>query len=163
MTGEVMIRKMEECDRNAVMRIFSHYAESTFAAYPEGPLPPAFFEIFLEDAITSVVVECNGRVVGFGLLKHFLPLPVFRKTGMLTYFIGHDSVGKGFGVQLLKKLKEAARDEGIKVLLANMSSRNEASIRFHRRQGFNEAGHLAGVGEKFGESFGVIWMQKNVE
>ena len=51
----------------------------------------------------------------------------------------------------------------MKVLLANMSSRNEASIRFHQHQGFREAGHLAGVGEKFGASFGVIWMQKKVE
>jgi len=46
------------------------------------------------------------------------------------------------------------------ILVANMSSKNEASIRFHKRHGFTEAGNLAGVGEKFGEPFGVLWMQR---
>jgi len=46
------------------------------------------------------------------------------------------------------------------MLVANMSSKNEASIRFHKRHGFTEAGNLAGVGEKFGEPFGVLWMQR---
>ena len=49
------------------------------------------------------------------------------------------------------------------MLVANMSSKNEASIRFHKRHGFSEAGNLAGVGEKFGEPFGVLWMQRTVE
>jgi len=45
------------------------------------------------------------------------------------------------------------------MLVANMSSKNEASIRFHKRHGFSEAGHLTGVGE----TFGVLWVQRAVE
>ena len=55
------------------------------------------------------------------------------------------------------------RMQGMTVLVANMSSKNEASIRFHKRHGFIESGNLAGVGEKFGETFGVLWMQRAVE
>jgi len=162
MSGDVRIREMEERDRDAVMTIFNHYAASTFAAYPEGPLPPAFFAVLREGAISSVVLENPDGMAGFGFLKPFLPMPVFRKSGMLTYFIAPDAVGRGLGKQLLARLTEDARKEGIEMLLANMSSRNEASLRFHRRQGFRETGHLTGVGEKFGEPFGIIWMQKNV-
>lgn len=49
------------------------------------------------------------------------------------------------------------------VLVATMSSKNETSIRFHMHKGFFMAGNLDGVGEKFGKSFGVVWMQKPVE
>ena len=110
----------------------------------------------------SVAGDDNG-VAGFVLLKPFLPFPVFQKTGMLTYFIAPEAVGRGFGSRLLAQLTEDAKKKGMTMLVANMSSKNEASISFHRRHGFREAGNLAGVGEKFGESFGVLWMQKAIE
>lgn len=82
---------------------------------------------------------------------------------MLTYFLAPDSTGKGLGTRLLGRLTDDAKKAGLRVLVANMSSKNEASIRFHTRNGFFRAGNLDGVGEKFGEPFGVIWMQRAVE
>jgi L-amino acid N-acyltransferase len=52
------------------------------------------------------VLESDGGIAGFGLLKPFLPFPVFRKTGMLTYFLAPDTAGKGFGSLLLDRLAE---------------------------------------------------------
>jgi phosphinothricin acetyltransferase len=162
MSGEMRFREMQESDRDAVMGIFNHYAESSFAAYPEGPLPPQFFAPLREGAISAVVLEDDKGIAGFGLLKQFLPFPAFRKTGMLTYFIAPEFTGKGLGTRLLGRLVEDAKRSGQKVLVANIASRNEASIRFHARNGFTVAGNLAGVGEKFGESFDVVWMQRPV-
>lgn len=163
MTGEMKIREMQESDRDAVMRIFNHYAATSFAAYPDGPLPPQFFALVREGALTALVLEDDGDVAGFGLLKPFLPFPVFRKTGMLTYFLVPQAVGKGLGSRMLEQLAEDAKKKGMTMLVANMSSKNEASIRFHKIHGFSEAGNIAGVGEKFGEPFGVLWMQRKVE
>jgi phosphinothricin acetyltransferase len=163
MVQEMILREMQEGDREAVMRIFNHYAAASFAAYPEGPVPPQFFGPLTEGAVSAVVLENAGDVAGFGLLKPFLPFPVFRRTGMLTYFLAPGSVGKGLGSRLLERLAADARKAGMTILVANMSSRNEASIRFHTRHGFTAAGNLAGVGEKFGEPFGIVWMQRAVE
>lgn len=163
MTGEITIREMQETDRDAVMRIFNHYAATSFAAYPDGPVPLPFFSILREGAHSAIVLEASGDIVGFAFLKPFLPFPVFRKTGMLTYFIAPDYARKGLGTRLLGRLTDDARKAGLAVLVANMSSKNEASIRFHKRHGFIDAGNLSGVGEKFGEPFGVLWMQKAVE
>ncbi|MFA5267380.1 MAG: N-acetyltransferase family protein [Methanoregula sp.] len=163
MTGEMKIREMQESDRDAVMRIFNHYAATSFAAYPDGPLPPQFFMPLREGALSAIVLEDDGGIAGFGLLKPFLPFPAFRKTGMLTYFLAPEVAGKGLGSRLLERLSEDAKKKGMTMLVANMSSKNEASIRFHKRHGFSEAGNLAGVGEKFGEGFGVLWMQRVVE
>jgi phosphinothricin acetyltransferase len=163
MTTDMKIREMQESDKDAVMRLFNHYAASSFAAYPDGPLPPQFFGLLQDGALSAVVLEGEGGVAGFGLLKPFLPFPVFRKTGMLTCFIAPDMVGKGFGSRLLEQLVQDAKKKGMTMLIANMSSKNEASISFHKHHGFSEAGNLAGVGEKFGEPFGVLWMQRAVE
>jgi phosphinothricin acetyltransferase len=163
MSDDIRIREMQENDRDAVMRIFNHYAATGFAAYPEGPLPPQFFALLREGAVSAIVLEHNGSVAGFGLLRPFLPFPAFRKTGTLTYFLAPEAVGGGLGSRLLERLTASAKERGMTMLVANMSSRNEVSIRFHKRHGFAEAGTLSGVGEKFGEPFGVIWMQRAVE
>ena len=153
---------MQESDRDAVMRIFNHYAATSFAAYPDGPLPPQFFGLLREGAVSSIVLEGDNGIAGFGLLKPFLPFPVFRKTGMLSYFLAPESAGKGLGSRLLERLTADAREKGLTMLVANMSSKNDASIHFHTRHGFTDAGHLTGVGEKFGEPFDVVWMQRAV-
>ncbi|MDD1682264.1 MAG: N-acetyltransferase family protein [Methanoregula sp.] len=163
MTAAMRIREMQESDRDAVMRIFNHYAATSFAAYPDGPLPMQFFGLLREGAISAFITEDESGIAGFGLLKPFLPFPAFRKTGMLTYFLAPEAVGRGLGSRLLERLMEDAKKKGITMLVTNMSSRNDASIRFHRRHGFSETGNLAGVGEKFGEPFGVLWMQKSIE
>jgi len=163
MAGDMKIREMQDSDRDAVMRIFNHYAATSFAAYPEGQLPPQFFVPLREGALSGIVLESDGGVAGFGLLKPFLPFPAFRKTGMLTYFLAPESTGMGLGNRLLEQLILDAKKQGMTMLVANMSSKNQASIRFHKRHGFSVAGNLAGVGEKFGEPFGVLWMQRTVE
>jgi L-amino acid N-acyltransferase YncA len=145
------------------MRIFNYYATTSFAAYPNGPVPLPFFSLLREGSLCSLVLDDAGRVAGFGNLKPFLPFPAFKKTGMLTYFVAPEYTGQGLGTRILGRLTEDARNMGIKVLVANMSSKNEASIRFHKHHGFSMAGNLAGVGEKFGEPFDVLWMQRAVE
>jgi len=47
-------------------------------------------------------------------------------------------------------------------LVANMASKNAASILFHARHGFTEVGRLRNAGTKFGERFDVVWMQKEL-
>jgi L-amino acid N-acyltransferase len=163
MTGEMHIREMQETDRDAVMEIFNHYAATGVAAYPDGPLPLAFFARLREGALSAIVLEDDTGVAGFGLLKPFLPFPAFEKTGMLTYFIAPEFTGRGLGVHLLGRLAEDARKQGKTTIVANIASRNEASIRFHAKQGFTVAGSLTGVGEKFGEPFDVVWMQRPVK
>jgi L-amino acid N-acyltransferase len=163
MADRIKIREMQESDRDAVMRIFNHYAATSFATYPDGPLPPQFFVPLRDGALSAIVLESDGGIAGFGLLKPFLPFPAFRKTGMLTYFLAPEVTGKGFGSRLLERLTEDARNKGMTMLVANMSSKNETSIGFHKHHGFSEAGNLTVVGEKFGQTFGVLWMQKAVE
>ena len=162
MKEDVIIREVLDSDRDAVIAVFNHYAKTSYAAYPEIPVNERFFLFLHEGTLAFFVLEHKTRVVGFGLLKTVLPFPAFMATGMLTYFIQPECTGKGFGSRLLERLTMEADAMGMTSLVANMASKNTASINFHARHGFEEVGRLHNAGMKFGEPFDVVWMQKDL-
>jgi L-amino acid N-acyltransferase YncA len=160
--NEIVIRSVCDADQAAVMKIFNHYAAGSFAAYPEGPVPDRMFTLMAEEAISFVVAESAGTVIGFGLLKPFMPFSAFRAAATASYFIGQGYTRGGAGTRILKYLETKAKETGVTTLVVHISSKNEASIRFHLRNGFTEAGRLLSVGKKFGEPFDIVWMQKTL-
>ena len=159
---DVIVREARDSDRDAVIAIFNHYAQTSYAAYPEMPVNERFFGFLREGTLAFFVLEHYARVIGFGLIKPVLPFPAFMTTGMLTYFILPEFICKGFGNKLLERLTIEAEKMGMTSLVANMASKNTSSIRFHTRHGFTEVGRLHNAGIKFGEPFDVIWMQKEL-
>ena len=156
---EVNIRKVHDHDCDRIIAIFNYYAATGYAAYPEMPVNEHFFAFLREGALGFYVLEHEAQVVGFGLMKPLMPFPAFMKTGMLTYFIHPEYTRMGLGKKLLDRLKDDAKKMGMTSLVANMASKNNASIRFHLRHGFTEVGRLNTAGSKFGEPFDMIWMQ----
>jgi phosphinothricin acetyltransferase len=151
--------------REGVIDIFNYYIEHGFAAYPQDTVPYAFF-----DAITNlcrgypsaILVDADGPVAGFGMLRPHNLMPAFAQTAEVTYFIRPGLTGQGLGSQLLAHLEAEGKRLGITVVLANISSLNEGSIRFHQRHGFTECGRFRGVARKRGVVFDTVWMQKTL-
>jgi len=156
---EVNIRKVRDRDCDRIIAIFNYYAATGYAAYPEIPVNEHFFAFLREGALGFYVLEHEAHIVGFGLMKPLMPFPAFMKTGMLTYFIQPEYTCMGLGKKLLDRLTDDAKKMGMTSLVANMASKNNASIRFHLRHGFTEVGRLKTAGSKFGEPFDMIWMQ----
>ncbi len=147
-----------------VMDIYNYYARNTFFAYPENPLPNQFYSRFLEIGKThpAYAIIADGEVIGFCLLRPYNPFPVFRETAEVSYFIKKEFTGRGLGGVVLKKLEESARQKGIKKLLADISSENSASIKFHLNNGFTQCGRFRNAGKKFDRHFDVVWMEKDL-
>jgi L-amino acid N-acyltransferase YncA len=158
----IAIRPVSDADRKAIMQTFNHYATTGFAAYPEGPVPDRLFDLLRDESISFVVAESEESVIGFGLLKPFMPFAAFHATATASYFVEPGYTGSGVGHRILEYLEVRAKEAGITTLVVHISSKNEASIQFHLRNGFTEAGRLRSVGEKFGEPFDVVWMQKTL-
>lgn len=151
----------EDCE--GIMDIFNHYVENSFAAYPENRLPYQAFDMFLQTSKsfpTGSIRDKSGRIVGFGMLRTHNPMPTFSQTAEATYFIHPDHTGKGLGKMLLGFLEKGAAEKGITNILANISSLNPNSIKFHEKNGFVECGRFRRVGKKKGREFDTIWMQK---
>jgi len=149
---------------NEVMDIFNYYTENTCYAYPEGRLPNAFFSMFmgLAKAYPAYAIKYDSDIIGFCLLRPYNPMSAFKRTAEVSYFIKKEFTGKGFGSMALQRLEAEAKKMGIKVLLADISSENRDSIKFHLKNGFSRCGLFHKAGFKFGKHFDVVWMEKEL-
>jgi len=148
---EIRFSPVSEKDGEEIIDLFNYYIEHSFAAFPEQKVPQEFFSCFFETCrhYPSVVARLpDGTLAGFGLLRAHNPMPAFRHTAEITYFVRPDMTGKGLGSKMLRLLEAAGKERGVTTILAGISSLNEESIRFHTQQGFRRAGGLSGSGQK---------------
>jgi L-amino acid N-acyltransferase YncA len=162
-TQDYVLREVSDKDQTAVVEIFNHFVETSFAAYPSEPAGFSFFRnlcMMAEGYPFYVIETSDGEVVGFGLLHRYHSAETLRRTAELTYFILPEHTRRGLGGRLLEIFIGEARKMGIDNLLASISSQNQISLDFHRMHGFSECGRFHRVGQKFGEVFDVVWMQR---
>ena len=150
-------------NQKEIIDIFNYYVENSFSAYPEQKLPYEYFGHFLKmcegyPALTAK--DDQGNILGFGMLRAYNPFPTFSHTAEITYFIKPGFTGRGIGKRILDELLAKAREKGITSIIASISSMNEGSINFHKKNGFAECGRLRKVGKKRGKTFDVVYMQK---
>ena len=162
---KIRFEKLVEGDREAVIDLFNYYIENSFAAYPDKKVPYGLFDQFLKltegyPAFTVRDEESADRVVGFAFLRPYHPLREFQRAAEITYFIEPGYTGKGVGSKILERIIGAAIRKGIDTILANVSSLNESSLRFHERHGFAECGRFRRVAKKKGQDLDVVWMQR---
>ncbi len=150
--------------RQPVMAIFNDYVINTFAAFPSRPLPEPFFEKILEKSYgyPAYAVTDGPTVIGFCFLSPYSPMDTFRETATVTYFIAPKHTSGGIGSRALERLLTDARKMGLRHIVAEISSKNEVSLAFHRKHGFEVRGTLRGIGRKHGESFDLVLMQKSL-
>jgi L-amino acid N-acyltransferase YncA len=162
---QLRIEPAREDDGKAIVDIFNHYIENSFAAYPEEPVSHQFFELFrrMSEGYPFLVAKDGSEVLGFAMLRPHSPILVFSRTAEISCFVATEHTGKGIGSALQESLLNRARDKGITTVLAGISSLNRPSLAFHESRGFVECGRFVRIGRKWGEEFDVVWMQKMIQ
>jgi L-amino acid N-acyltransferase len=160
MIGKALIRELTKDDLEEILSIFNYFAANSFAVYSNIPLTIKHIEKMADEIKVGLVVEVENKTAGFGYVTYFKPFPNFKNTGVLTYFILPEYTGKGLGTQLFERLILKGKEIGITNYLANISSKNQQSLNFHKKLGFEEVGNFKNVASKFDESFDMIWVQK---
>ncbi len=162
-----LIREATTEDITGMLEVFNYYIENSFASYIETPVGPEFFQVIQNEKeqdenehFPFYVIEEIDKIIGFGTLRPYFPFSNFQHTGVISYFILPGHTRKGLGSGMLDKLYTEASKKNMKSLLANVSSKNEASLNFHLKHGFRECGKFREVGTKFGKYFDIVWLQK---
>lgn len=154
-------------DLDDAVSVFNHYIEHTFAAYGDEPMPRgALASMIRTCGPLPKVVARNGSddsFAGFAFLRPYSPLPCFARTAVITTFLAPTFTRQGLGSRILAYLESEAVRVGVREILAHISSRNPASIAFHQKAGFREAGRFRRIGVKQGTVFDVLWMQKTFQ
>jgi len=157
------IRKAGPDDTAHMVRIINYFIRESFAAYPEKEISSELFGKIISSTRVCIVLEIDDQIGGFGFIRPYHESANFNHTGILTYFILPSYTNKGLGTKLLQNLMDAGRSLGITNFVAHISSKNQQSLQFHRKHGFQECGRLKNIGVKFGDYFDIVWVQKQLE
>lgn len=112
------------------------------------------------DELTPVLVaEHAGQVVGFAYVTFVSKKHGWRFTREDTIYIAPEFQGLRIGERLLGALLERLREIGVRLVIASITSSNEASIRLHAKFGFEVMGEMKNAGYKFGEWLSTTYMQ----
>ncbi|KUJ53146.1 GNAT family N-acetyltransferase [Chryseobacterium sp. JAH] len=157
------IREMLPNDETRVMEIFQQGIDSGIATF-DTELPN------VEVWNTSFINECrwvledeSNTVIGWCALKPVSKRECFKGVAEVSIYFDHNYVGKGLGTVLLKKLIIDSENHGFWTLQSNIFPENEASIKFHLKNGFRSVGIREKVGKLHGEWKDLVMLEKRSE
>ncbi len=150
--GDPIIRSAEARDLPAINAIYNDEIRTGVATWDYDPWTIEARTRWFEDrdpAEPVLVVEVDGVVAGFGYLSWYRSKAGYRYTRENTLYIAPPYHRRGLGARLLEALIDQARALGIRALIAQIETSNEASIALHERYGFVRLGIERQVGYKF--------------
>ena len=109
-----------------------------------------------------LVLEEDGRVVGYAYANRFSARPAYRWSVEVSIYLEQGRQRAGGGWRLYEALLERLAERGYRRAMAGMSLPNEASVAFHRALGFTPVGVYERVGWKHGAWRDVAWMQRTI-
>jgi phosphinothricin acetyltransferase len=159
------VRSAAENDLPAILEIYNDAVLNTVATADYEPqtleMRREWFALRVQKGLPVFVAENEERrVVGWSALSPYHGRVGYRFTAETSIYVAADWRGKGVGRALLPPLIEAARQRGLRALIASIDGTNEASIRLHASCGFEKVGHLKEVITKFGRWLDVVYMER---
>jgi len=106
--------------------------------------------------------DAAERIVGWSALNPFHDRIGYRFTCENSIYVAADRRGRGLGAQLLAPLIPAARERGLRNIIAVIDAANAASLRLHEKFGFVQVGLFRQVGYKFDRWLDVAYLQRVV-
>jgi L-amino acid N-acyltransferase YncA len=163
----VLIRPAIASDVAAITNIYAHHVNHGTSSFETEPPEPAeiarrWSEV-AERGLPWLVSDDGGDITGYAYAAPYRPRAAYRYTVEDSIYIRSDRLGTGLGKLLMPALITAAQTCGMRQMVAVIGdSANLASIAFHRRFGFHDAGLLKDVGFKFGRWLDTVFMQRSL-
>ena len=160
---DVVIRKMERADYEAVTHLYNWFVENSTATFETEPFTTEKFAERL-DAICAgypsyVAMGADGRLCGYCYVHAWKERQAYSKTLEATIYLHPDFHRLGLGRKLMQMVMADCKALGYDSLIACVTGTNSASIALCEALGFRRASHFVGVGRKFGELLDVVDLQ----
>jgi phosphinothricin acetyltransferase len=160
-----LIRPSRNEDIATITAIYRHHVLTGTGTFEIDPPSEADMASRRADVLSKglpyLVVEDEGRVIGFAYCNWFKPRPAYRFSAEDSIYMAPDAHRKGMGRALLAELCSQAERAGVRKFLAVIGdSANAGSIGVHTALGFNHVGVLKSCGWKFDRWLDVVMMEK---
>lgn len=150
--GQSKMRPARMDDAQGISSLYNFYVKSSTATFAleEETLEERRAWLLNHEAknMPVLVLEMNGRVIGFGSVSPYHSRCGYSQTVELSIYVDPVCVSKGLGKLLLDTLISHCTDK-YHAVLALICSENEASIKLFASRGFKPVGELKEVGYKF--------------
>jgi phosphinothricin acetyltransferase len=157
------LREAVRSDATVIAEICNASVEARDSTMQLEPVDPAYVRRRIEglgDREVLLVLEAEGRVVGWGLVKRYSDRGGYRRTAETSVYVRRNRTGEGVGSQIQAALIERSRSFGDHHLVAKVWADNAASVALHRRFGYEDVGVQREVGRVNGEWKDVLILQK---
>jgi L-amino acid N-acyltransferase len=162
MRRDIVIRQATAADLTDLNAIYNYYVAHSTCVWTTTPCSEAERKAWHEEHGESMpvfVAEYRDRVVGWASLSSFRTAYTIAGTLEDSVYVHHDFLHQGIGSELLTELIGAARRQGLRSILANISADQTPSIRLHEKFGFQQVAHLRQVGQKFNQWLDAVYLQ----
>ena len=159
------IRPAAAADLSAITDIYDHAVRHGTATFelisPDLAEMTRRFEALMNGGFPYLVVELDGRVVGYAYAAAYRPRPAYRFTVENSVYLQPAIHRRGIGRQLLQRLITECEARGYRQMIAVIGdSANAGSIGVHAGTGFQTIGTHPNVGFKFGRWLDTVMMQR---
>jgi phosphinothricin acetyltransferase len=169
MDVSIRIRAATFHDVGAINELYNYEIRTGTASYDEVEWPyerrREWFEAHQTDAQPVFVAEdaSTGKVIGFASLTLMSDKTGYRFTRENTVIITPAYHRQGIGRALLAALLDEARAQGLRLIVALVTSTNHGSIELHKAMGYEVMGTLRNAGYKFGQWHSTVYLQIDLQ
>jgi len=170
----MIIRIATPADAERIAKIYKPYVDDTAISFeltaPDADEMKSRIASTLKYYPYLVAEDEEGVVRGYAYAGKFRPREAYIHSVETSIYVDLSYRQSGIGKALYQKLEEILLRQNIYVLYANItfttdlndSHVNDDSIRFHEKLGYELVGKHSRCGYKFGNWYGVCWLEKNL-
>ena len=107
-----------------------------------------------------VMTADHNKVIGWCALKPVSKRECFSGVAEVSIYFDRDYAGRGLGRPLMEKLISDSENRGFWTLQANIFPENEASVKFHLKNGFRTVGIREKVGQLHGGWKDLVMLER---
>ncbi len=165
-TMKYTLNDLQDEDIPSLAEIYNYYIRNTCYTFEEKELSLEEFTIRCHTIHAKypyiVIKNEEGKVLGYSYLDTFASRSAYRYSVDLSIYISKDHTHEGLGKILLSEIEKKAREQGYRNIISIVTSENQASMKFHERNGFVLQGHLTNIGYKMNRWLGTYYYQKEL-
>ena len=160
-----MIRDFVKDDIKDITEIYNYYILNSTYTLEYEPLSEETFLKRIESIMEEFpffVYEENGEVLGYAYLSKLGERKGYHISCDLSIYVKNGLQRKNIGSLLLSEAIKRAKEKNFENMFSIITSKNEASVKFHEKHGFFLCANLKNCAVKFGEHLSVLYYQKNL-
>lgn len=163
-----MIRPVTKADAIEICDIYNHYIDNTVISFEYERVSIETMQQRIENTISKYpwfVYEEQGVIIAYAYANLWKEREAYKHVLETTVYASHKMTTKGVGTKLYQALFDWIENQSttpIKSLMGVIALPNDASVAFHKKTGFVEAGYFKEVGYKFDQWVDVAFYQKDL-